>query len=95
MAAKETKGRKLTKKAVMKGGQPIKTSLPMHLEKLAKLSKGKLNVTLANLKSVMNIRHARELKRANTTGRDLLSDAVKCDISQVLFQKKQEGDCHG
>ena len=38
----------------------------------------------------MNIGHARELKRANTTGRDLLLDAVKCDNSQALSQKEQE-----
>ena len=38
----------------------------------------------------MNIGHAHELKQANTTGRDLLLDAVKCNNSQVLLQKEQE-----
>ena len=55
-----------------------------------KLSKGKINATLANPKFIVNIRHARKLKRANTTVRNLLLDAVKCDNSQVLLQKEQE-----
>ena len=57
---------------------------------IKKMPKGELNVTVANLKFVVNIRHARELKRANITGRDMLLDVVKYDNSQVLLQKEQE-----
>ena len=90
MVAKSAKGRRVTKKAVINGQPPLQVSLPEYLDKLKKLSKGELKATLGNLKLVTSVSHARELRRANISGRDLLLDLVQYDSSKVLAMKEMK-----
>ena len=69
MVTKKSRGKKISKKAVMKGGPPLGLKpLPSYLEILMKLSRGELEGTLANMKQITSVSHARELKRAKITG---------------------------
>ena len=91
MVAKKSRGKKVSKKAVMKGGPPLGLKpLPSYLEGLLKLSRGELEGTLANMKQITSVSHARELKRAKITGRNLLLDIVKYDESEVLDKRERE-----
>ena len=70
---KKCRGKKILKKTVMKGGAPLNLmALQDYLDKLLKLSKGELNLAQANMKSITSVSHARKLKRAKISGRDLL-----------------------
>ena len=97
IVTKQAKGRRVTKKAVMKGTSPVELSLPEYLTTLLKLSEGKpAEVKLSNLKKVTNVSNARELMRAKITGRDLLLELVKFDDSEVLERKEREKEeAHG
>jgi hypothetical protein len=91
MIEKKSRGKKVSKKAVMKGGQPLNLKpLPTYLEILLKLSKGELQMTQANMKKITNVSHARKLKRAKITGRNLLLDIVKYDDSEVIERRERE-----
>ena len=75
----------------MKSSPPLGLKpLPSYLEGLLKLSRGELEGTLANMKQITSVSHARELKRAKITGRNLLLDIVKYDESKVLDKQERE-----
>ena len=77
MVTKKSRGKKFSKKAAMKGDPLLNLAvLPTYLEKLSKLSKGKLSAMLANLKLITNLSHDQELKQAKITGQDSLLDII-------------------
>lgn len=89
--AEESNGKQLTKTCIMKGTAPIKTSLPVYLEKIRNLAYGeKSRRNIANLKSVVDEQKARELKRADLSGEGMLTEIVKYEKSEILKKREQE-----
>ena len=70
------KGGKPSKKAIMSGKAPIKIGLAAYLEKALELAKSETTPSQAALKKVMDTNLAKQIRRAKSTGDELLMELI-------------------